>query len=309
MTRIGVRARHRLIDLDPDLLARLPASRAVAARDELSAPVVELAAGRWSPPALGSGQLGYLVADGVLAREVVAGDTVSPELLGQGDVIRPCAAETAPLLPLEVRWNVLADAQVATLDAELAARLAPYPEVGEAVIERLEMRAQRLATVQAIGRLGRVEARLEALLWHLADRWGRVTREGVVVPLRLSHRLLAELVGARRPTVSVALGALSTAGKVSRRADATWLLTGSPVLTKPSGSQTTPRRRLFAADEGVAPAPRVAGPVVAERLQADLERLREQTAEQAQALHDSCATSAEICSTVRQRRQLARTPG
>jgi hypothetical protein len=308
MARIGTRARHRLIDLDPDLLARVPASRAVAARDELSAPVVALAAGRWWPPPLGSGPLGYLITDGVLAREVVAGDTVSPELLGQGDVVRPWAAETAPLLPLEVRWNVLADAQVATLDAQLAARLASYPEVGEAVIERLEMRAQRLAAVQAIGRLGRVEARLEALLWHLADRWGRVTREGVVVPLRLSHRLLAELVGARRPTVSVALGDLSAAGKVMRRADATWLLTGSPVPTKPSRSPTTPRRRLFAADEGVAPSPRVTGPVLAQRLKVDLERLREQTAEQAQALQASCATSAEICSAVKQRRQLAQTP-
>jgi hypothetical protein len=55
-----------------------------------------------------------------------------------------------------------------------------------------------------------------------------VTGEGVVVPLTLSHRLLGELVGARRPTVTTALASLDREGKLRRRSDATWLLTGEP---------------------------------------------------------------------------------
>jgi CRP/FNR family transcriptional regulator, cyclic AMP receptor protein len=47
----------------------------------------------------------------------------------------------------------------------------------------------------------------------------------VVVPLTLSHRLLAELIGARRPTVTTALRTLERDGKLVRRDDATWLLT------------------------------------------------------------------------------------
>ena len=35
--------------------------------------------------------LGLLIAEGVLAREVVLDDTVSTELLGPGDILRPVA--------------------------------------------------------------------------------------------------------------------------------------------------------------------------------------------------------------------------
>jgi hypothetical protein len=53
-----------------------------------------------------------------------------------------------------------------------------------------------------------------------------MTTGGVVLPLELSHRLLAEIVGARRPTVSTAIAGLEREGKLLRRDDATWLLTG-----------------------------------------------------------------------------------
>ena len=54
--------------------------------------------------------LGLLLVDGVLAREVVLGDTVSTELLGPGDIVRPWHIEGPPqLLPVAVRWNALAE--------------------------------------------------------------------------------------------------------------------------------------------------------------------------------------------------------
>ena len=317
MDRNRTRGRSRLVDVDPDLLAEVPEGRAAAAREELTVPVLELRRGEWTPPPDAKGaHLGFLILDGVLSRQVVVGDTVSPELLGQGDVARTVPAEVAPLLAVDVRWSVLAEARVAALDAVLASRLARYPAVGDAMMLRLEMRAQRLAVVQAIGRLGRVEARLEALFWHLADRWGRVTPGGVVVPLRLSHRLLGELVGARRPTVTAALRDLAAGGKLVRRVDATWLLTGEPAIAGPgpAGRLVRPRRRLIPAD-GPADVPSpTAVPVIApqtlHQLIADLARLRGETAEHAQALQRSCATSAEICSVVGlRRRRLARPRG
>jgi hypothetical protein len=63
----------------------------------------------------------------------------------------------------------------------------------------------------------------------LAGRWGRVTAEGTLIPLPLTHRMLAQLVGARRPTVSTVCGELARQREVRRRPDATWLLTGEPV--------------------------------------------------------------------------------
>ena len=315
MDRIRTRGRSRLADIDPDVLAGVPAARAAAAREELTVPVLELRPGEWTPPSDADGtHLGFLIVDGVLSRQVVVGGTSSPELLGQGDVARPWPAEVAPLLPVDVRWSVLADARVAALDAAFAARLAHYPAVGDAMLQRLETRAQRLAVVHAIGRLGRVEARLEALLWHLADRWGRVTPEGVVLPLRLSHRLLGEIVGARRPTVSAALQRLAVAGKLVRRADATWLLTGEPAIAHPGTADrlVRPRRRLLATDGPADATAPPAGPVIApqalRQLIADVARLRSETADRAQALQRSCDRSAEICSAVVLRRgRLGRT--
>jgi CRP/FNR family transcriptional regulator, cyclic AMP receptor protein len=78
--------------------------------------------------------------------------------------------------------------------------------------------------LKAIASLNSVESRLLALFWHLAEDWGRQTTDGVLVPLRLSHRLIGELVGARRPTVSTAPAKLAREGRLTRRDDASWLL-------------------------------------------------------------------------------------
>ena len=215
-----------LLDLDPDLGLLLDADARAAAR-ELTVRVTELAVGAWNAESLretSAANLGLLLVSGVLAREVLVGDTTSTELLGPGDLVRPWTIERAPLLlELEVRWNVLAPAQAAVLDRRLAHRLNRYPEIRAVIVDRLNQRAQRLAVTQAISHLTGVDVRLEALLWHLADRWGRVTPRGVLVPLALSHRLLGELVGARRPTVSTALAQLAGEQRVSRNAGG-WML-------------------------------------------------------------------------------------
>jgi CRP-like cAMP-binding protein len=87
-------------------------------------------------------------------------------------------------------------------------------------------RTRRLAFQQAIGHLTRVDTRLLLLLWHLADRWGHVDRDGVLLPLRLTHQTLGRLVGARRPSVTTALNQLAAQDLIRRRADGSWLLLG-----------------------------------------------------------------------------------
>jgi hypothetical protein len=52
--------------------------------------------------------------------------------------------------------------------------------------------------------------------------------EGVTVPLRVTHQILAGVVGAQRPSVTTALGNLRRAGLVERRPDGSWLLHGGP---------------------------------------------------------------------------------
>jgi hypothetical protein len=50
----------------------------------------------------------------------------------------------------------------------------------------------------------------------------------VVLPLALTHGWLANLVGAQRPSVTTALGHLTSAGRVERLDDGSWLLRGGP---------------------------------------------------------------------------------
>ena len=164
-----------------------------------------------------------------MTRELALADNVSAELLGPGDVVRPWqAGGPAQLVPFDVRWTVLEDARLAVLDRRFAAALAQLPEVNAMLIDRLTERAQRLSLMQAISQLNGVDRRLLTLFWHLAERWGRVTRDGVLVSMAVPHRVLAQLVGARRPTVSTALTSSPRAASSSAPPDGAWLLTGAP---------------------------------------------------------------------------------
>jgi CRP/FNR family transcriptional regulator, cyclic AMP receptor protein len=243
-----------LLDLDPDLGQFLTGTAREAARRQLLVSVRRLAPGAWDTAALtvaDPGHVGLLVLDGVIAREVLAADIVSTELLGPGEILRPWEVSPDPsLLRADVRWNILAETRLAVLDRRMASHLSDYPEITSQIIERLTKRSQRLAVTQAISQLNRVDQRLMALFWHMAERWGRMTGDGVLIPLTLSHRMLSQLIGARRPTVSTALGELTRAGELERLPNGTWLLTGEPVGEPARQNlRLIPPRRRFVARE------------------------------------------------------------
>jgi CRP/FNR family cyclic AMP-dependent transcriptional regulator len=222
----------RLLEVDPDLGALLSDARRIEAERELIVRTHRLAVGPWDVSRLSGASadhVGLLILDGVLARELVVADHVSAELLGPGDLVRPWrSGARSGLLPVDALWSVLSTLNVAVLDRRFAVEAARYPEITAALFDRLSERSVRLATTQAISQLTRVDRRLKALFWHLAERWGRVTGEGVVVPLALTHRILGQIVGARRPTVSTALSELADRSELTRRPDGSWLLQGDP---------------------------------------------------------------------------------
>ncbi len=222
----------RLLEADPDLGALLAGTRRAEAERELTVRRHDVPAGVWDVERLSAAtpdHVGLLLLDGVLSRELMVADQVSAELLGPGDVVRPWQlGNRASLLPVEAVWSVLSPLDVAVLDRRFAAELARYPEVTSVLLDRLGERSVRLATTQAISQLTRVDRRLRALFWHLAERWGRVSGQGVIVPLTLTHRILGQLVGARRPTVSTALAELAERQELIRRPDGSWLLRGDP---------------------------------------------------------------------------------
>jgi CRP-like cAMP-binding protein len=234
-------ARRPLLTLDPELGGLLEPERFDRARAELAVRVVQLGRG-WDAASLERADPangGLLIVDGVIGREIEsAGVVASTELLGPGDLVRPWRVErVADLLDVSVRWQVLSPVVVAVLDRHVTQQLGRWPEIGTILLDRVSERAHRLAVTQAIAQMTGIERRLHALLWHLAGRFGRVTGEGVVVPLALSHRMLGQIVGARRPTVSTALGALLRDGHIRRRDDGAWVLLGDPPALDPSPVQ------------------------------------------------------------------------
>ena len=214
-----------LLDADPDLADAVEVDDLLHARAALVAPTIDLEAGTWEPDALSDVALGLVVLDGVILREVVAGDVIAMELLGSGDVIVPGAdTSLGDFVGAEVRWCTMLPSQLAVLRPELVQRLSDWPGVLGVIVRRMAERSARQAVMQAICHNPRVDARLRGLFWHLADRWGRVTSAGVVLPLRLTHDSLARLVGAQRPTVTTALKSLQDSGEVMRRRDGAWVL-------------------------------------------------------------------------------------
>jgi CRP-like cAMP-binding protein len=306
-----------LLELDPDLGQLLHGERLAAAQHELRVAVHALDAGDWEVDKLSGASpdhIGLLILDGVLAREVLVSDTVSTELLGPGDVVRPWRLrDESAMLRYAVRWNALTRSRVALLDRRFAAQLGAFPEVNAAVIDRVNERALRLAVTQAISQLNRVDRRLLALFWHLAERWGRITADGVALPMTLSHRMLGQLIGARRPTVSTAIGELAKEGEVVRRDDGTWLLTGAPVgVPKPEIERVIPMRRHLlpparaakAAPAPVVPLPTAAPPLEPVRLggvelRAVLARLRAECQVQVEELRLNYAAALQIASHTR----------
>lgn len=58
----------------------------------------------------------------------------------------------------------------------------------------------------------------------LAERFGRMTEDGIVLDLPLTHDLIGGLVASRRPTVTLAPQRLSAEGQLQRLAGDRWRL-------------------------------------------------------------------------------------
>jgi CRP/FNR family transcriptional regulator, cyclic AMP receptor protein len=216
---------ERLLDLDRDLAEAL-GDDAARARDRIGVATVRLPPGSWEPLALTPAvreAFALLVCEGLIVRELGLADTLTADLLGASDLVAFGPA-SEPLLSTRERWHVTGQATVAILDDRVLPALHAWPVLGSRLIARAARQAARAAEQRAISQLPRVELRIRALLWHLAERWGRIGPSGVVVPLELTHTALGQLVGARRSTVTLALGELTREGTVVRRNDGSWLL-------------------------------------------------------------------------------------
>jgi CRP/FNR family cyclic AMP-dependent transcriptional regulator len=215
---------------DPELAEAVPRAARPQAIETCVARTANLASGPWSArgPEAAAGGIGLLVLDGVLLRRVGVDGRFGAELLGQGDLLRPWHEEEgSAALTRTTGWRVLEPARLAVLDEAAARRLANYPELTGRLVGRALDRSRHLAVNMAIIHQARVHVRLHMMFWHLAERWGRVRSEGIFLPLPLTHSVLADLVAARRPTVTTGLAELYRRQLV-RDLPRGWLLLGEP---------------------------------------------------------------------------------
>lgn len=223
----------RVLDADPDLGANLAGERFEQARQALVARTEGVGRGSWLPNGEtgpdSSGGIGLLLLEGVAVRRLSLGQRSCAELLGPGDLLRPSQDGLSEAMsPFTVSWRVIESLMLAHLDVRFVARAARFPEMTGELVSRSLDRSRLLARMLAVAQLPRVDTRLLIAMWHLSERWGTVGTEGRVLPAFLSHELLGWIVGARRPSVTTALGQLAHKDLITRQADGTWLLGEQP---------------------------------------------------------------------------------
>lgn len=217
-----------LLGVVPQLGDFLEPAHVKAARWALRVPVIELPAGPLDREGLvAGGGFGAVVLSGLLMRHLDIGGHPALDLHGPGDLIGVrSVADT--LLPAGDSWIATVPTRLGVLDDRFLMAVRRWPRLVTGLFQQTQEQHDRLLFQLVIAEQPRVEDRLLALFWHLAERFGHVTIEGIVVSLGLTHEALGRLIGAQRPTVTLALRALSARGAVQRRPDRSWLVTEQP---------------------------------------------------------------------------------
>lgn len=216
----------------PEVAAFIPPGDLHLARRALLAPVVT-ARDEDLFDALGPrarAEFIFLVVEGVVVKTTTLAGRSALELLGPGDLLAPPLSATRQVeSPAVSRYAAYGRASVAVLDERFRQAARRWPGLSDCLHEHLGRQTHRASRHLAILHLPRVEDRIVALFAELAERFGRMTPDGVVIDLPLTHQTIGGLVGSRRPTISLALHALAESGVLDRSADNRWLLAARAV--------------------------------------------------------------------------------
>jgi CRP/FNR family cyclic AMP-dependent transcriptional regulator len=218
---------------------------------------------------------GATVLDGIVVNTLRVGEQSGIQLLGPGDLLVP-GSDLWPEWLAAVELQTATEVRLGLFGNELLAAAYRWPRVVQGLYMCIGDQLQRLTAQLVICQLPRVEDRLLAMMWLLSDSWGQVTSGGVRLPLALTHETLGAMIGARRPTVTLALRRLTEDGAIVHQ-DSGWLLVQSP--PPPAGARPRilpseiPKASL---DEWGAPEPAPDPSVGYAELRAIVRHLREQ---------------------------------
>lgn len=218
----------RLLDAEPDLGMWLHRGEFEHARAQATFPIVELSEAEWHTSSLARhpgvrGRVhGFLLVSGTLALQVRVADRICTRVIAQGDLVLLDGIE-GDTFPASWAWSALGRARLAVLDERLLVCGRLWPGLMSAILAKGAAQARHAQLQHAVSQLPRVEDRLILLFWTLADRIGTTRPDGVWVPLSLTQKTLGRMIGARRPTVSLALRNLAEENLITRRQDG-WLI-------------------------------------------------------------------------------------
>jgi CRP-like cAMP-binding protein len=220
-------ARVRLRELDPDFLRSVDEDERQPAGD-LVLPGIDLEEGPFDPHVLLSEDDAYcgVVIAGMVNRRINVHGQVALRVLGPGAIISAPDSSSSDLITSS-EWVAMGRVRLAAVGAHFTRAASRWPELQRNLIGRFADQNEQLATQLALCQLPRVEDRLLGMLWLLAESWGKVTSAGTVLPIHFTHESLGTMVGARRPTVTLALGELANRGAVIQR-ESGWLLIEPP---------------------------------------------------------------------------------
>lgn len=218
-------SRVSLLSADRELADAVPATDRPRAQRAMWTAAISFPAGRidLTVTAPSPTVFALLIIQGVLTRHTQLGERGMIELMLAGDVLTPWPR--SPAVPMtETHLTALDNVRLAVLDHTFIKAAAAWPGLMVTVQRRLDDQQHRLATHGAICQLPRVEQRVLAIMWLLADRMGTVTTRGTEISFALTHDALARLIGSRRPTVSLAVKRLRERGYLDRSDSGAWLL-------------------------------------------------------------------------------------
>jgi hypothetical protein len=234
-----IRERAPLLEVRPELTRHLTADeRAEIASVRL--PVVELSPG---PVDLREvlerhKAFGATVFEGLVMGSLRVGDQTGIHVLGPGDVL-PGQSELAPAWVTGTDYLTAAPARLGLFGNDLLVAAHRWPRILEGLYACICEQLQRFMAQLVICQLPRVEDRVLDILWLLAESWGYVTPGGVRLPLALTHETLGALVGARRPTVTLAVHKLTDQGELVPQ-DSGWLLLRAPAAASGASTKIVP---------------------------------------------------------------------
>lgn len=245
--------------------------------EHVSLPVLTIGPGRieLSPLLIEHQAFGATVLEGLVMSAQQIGEQTGIQLLGPGDIIVH-GGDPLPTWLSEAEFRAPARLRIALFGNDLLTAAYRWPRLIQGLHACFGDQLQRLGAQLVICQLPRVDERVLAMMWLLAESWGQVTPGGVRLPLALTHETLGALVGARRPTVTLALRKLTRQGAILHQ-DTGWLLLEAPPSPAHGTAKVLPPESITASISRWTPPPPPPDPSLAyAELRDTIRRLREQ---------------------------------